>query len=363
MASSSGRAQPFAARHRRRRRSAGTRFSRRIARAPPGAGPRARGSLDLAHLGHGASLQRKNGPCRLLRRHPENAGGVIAATLTRRNIGLRGSLGRPEGYFLRKASSCTTLVSLAGLGCSRLEATSLGRTPCRDAPASAGGPNAGTGAGLARTLARKIALARPRLAGRAHLLGQAALCRGPLGGICLARGSPFERWPRFVRIGSLEVKLAHRVAGEIGAFELQAIGNAGVEEHADRRERHHQALLDAVEREVHLEPLLLDDQIPEAVLQDDRHLLRVLLPQTPGDDHARSDSVERNVEMMLAGKLLRLGHVDQHRAHDPAHGVLSQGLIVDVLLARHHQQNATDPPVAHEGSGGLLLPGALRNRA
>ena len=39
------------------------------------------------------------------------------------------------------------------------------------------------------------------------------------------------------------------------------------------------ALGDAVEGELHLEALLVDDQVPEAMLEDDRHLLGIFLLQ------------------------------------------------------------------------------------
>ena len=147
----------------------------------------------------------------------------------------------------------------------------------------------------------------------------------------------------------------------VGLVELQAVGHARIEEHLDRGEGDHEPLGDAVERQLHLEALVVDDQVPEAVLQDDRHLLGVFLLQPLGQHDPRRVRLEGNVEMVLA-RQTGLGDAHQHSANDAAHRALRQRLVIDFPLGSHAQQKTTGPPVA-QGSGGLLLPGALRNRA
>ena len=63
--------------------------------------------------------------------------------------------------------------------------------------------------------------------------------------------------------------------------------------------------------------------------------------------------------MMLA-RQPGLGHARQDGAHDAAHGILCQGFVVDVRLGRHRQLNVHGLRPWRKGSGGLLLPGALR---
>jgi len=50
------------------------------------------------------------------------------------------------------------------------------------------------------------------------------------------------------------------------------------------------------------EAVFLDNEIPELVLQDDGHLLRILLMQPVGDAHARPVGVEGDIEVMVAGR-------------------------------------------------------------
>src|SRR5436190_10165243 len=62
----------------------------------------------------------------------------------------------------------------------------------------------------------------------------------------------------------------------VGLLELQAVGHARVEEHLDGGEGNSETLRDAVKGEFDLKAVVADDQVPKAMLQDDRHLLGVL---------------------------------------------------------------------------------------
>ena len=70
----------------------------------------------------------------------------------------------------------------------------------------------------------------------------------------------------------------------------------------DRLERHHQPLRHAAERQADLEGLVGHLEIPELVLQDDGHFLRVLRAQRGRQPHALGGGVEGDEEMMLAGQ-------------------------------------------------------------
>ena len=158
-------------------------------------------------------------------------------------------------------------------------------------------------------------------------------------------------------------RCALHLLGSRGAevVELQAVGDARVEEHLDGVKGHDQALGNAVEGELHLEEGVVDGQLPEAVLEHHRHLFRVFLAQAVGEVHARGIGLERDVEVMLAREP-GFRHAREHGPDDPAHGILHEAFVVDIPLTRHRLQKTTGFPVA-QGSGGLLLPGALRNRA
>ena len=97
----------------------------------------------------------------------------------------------------------------------------------------------------------------------------------------------------------------------VDGLELQPELHRRIDEALDRVERHQQPLRHAAERQADLERLVADLQIPELVLQDDGHLLRILLAQPRRQPHALGRGVEGDVEMMLARQAL-LGGVGQH---------------------------------------------------
>jgi len=73
-----------------------------------------------------------------------------------------------------------------------------------------------------------------------------------------------------------------------------------IEEALDRRERYHQPLGDAAERQTDLETILCHHQVPELMLQDDRHLFRILRQKPRRQLHAVGGGQEGDEEMMLA---------------------------------------------------------------
>ena len=80
-------------------------------------------------------------------------------------------------------------------------------------------------------------------------------------------------------IGSFDLDIRSHVAGQIGPLELQPVWDARVEKHLDRREGDHNALGNAVERQLNLELFLAHAQVPEAVLQNDRHFFGIFFLQ------------------------------------------------------------------------------------
>src|SRR6266404_2243066 len=79
------------------------------------------------------------------------------------------------------------------------------------------------------------------------------------------------------------------------------------------------------------EAVFLDNEIPELVLQDDGHLLRILLMQPVGDAHARPVGVEGDIEVMVAGKAA-LSRLAQCLAHDPTQRLLDHAVISQPAL-------------------------------
>jgi hypothetical protein len=70
------------------------------------------------------------------------------------------------------------------------------------------------------------------------------------------------------------------------------------------------------------------DQIPELVLEHDRHFLRMFLAQAAGDLHAVAARVEGNEEMMIAGQPAGRD-VGEHLFDDAAQRVLGEQVVPD----------------------------------
>ena len=97
-----------------------------------------------------------------------------------------------------------------------------------------------------------------------------------------------------------------------------------------------QPLRDAREGQPDLEGVLGDAEIPELMLEDDGHLLRVLFAQAVRQANAGKIRPERDVEMVFARKPVLAG-IDQHLAHDTLQGVLHQEIVADQVFPGHER--------------------------
>ncbi len=104
-----------------------------------------------------------------------------------------------------------------------------------------------------------------------------------------------------------------------------------------------QALGDAIEGEADFEVFLGDRQVPELVLEDDRHFLRVARLETRRHPHAFGAGVESDEEMMLAREPLG-GGFGEHRANHAAQRVLGQEVITDIVDRHGFVSQADDAP-------------------
>ena len=139
-------------------------------------------------------------------------------------------------------------------------------------------------------------------------------------------GKARSRWRRFVgRRGSL---IFRRLV--LDRLELESELHGRIVERRERLERHGNAFRHAAERQADLEGLIADGEIPELMLQDDRHFARVLRAHAIGKPHARRHRAERNLEMMIAGQAV-LGGIRQNGAHDAAQGGLRQDVVANVI--------------------------------
>ena len=105
-----------------------------------------------------------------------------------------------------------------------------------------------------------------------------------------------------------------------GRVEPQSEAHIRISEAGHRAERNDQRRRHATERQADAEQsgLGVHLEVPELVLQDDRHLLRILRAQPRRDHDARMIGAERDVEMVLAGQAVRRGVRQcqhQHLAH------------------------------------------------
>ena len=89
----------------------------------------------------------------------------------------------------------------------------------------------------------------------------------------------------------------------------------------------------AAERQADLETILRHHQIPELMLQNDRHLFRILRQKPRRQLYAIGGGQEGDEEMMLAGQAV-FGSVGQHAAQHPAQRVTRQHVITD-MIGRH----------------------------
>ena len=105
-------------------------------------------------------------------------------------------------------------------------------------------------------------------------------------------------------------------------LEFQAEIDRRIDEIGHRGEGHDQGRRHAAEAEADRKLLIVDLEVPEAVLDDDRHLVGEALDQMLGDRNARHAGLEGDVEMMAARQPAALLHLAQHPADDVAQGLL-----------------------------------------
>ena len=86
------------------------------------------------------------------------------------------------------------------------------------------------------------------------------------------------------------------------------------------------------EGQADLEGVLGDGEIPELVLEDDRHLLRIFLAQALRNADAGVVGAERDVEMMLPREPVAAASVSTLRT-TPLQRVLDQEIVADEVLA------------------------------
>ena len=75
-----------------------------------------------------------------------------------------------------------------------------------------------------------------------------------------------------------------------------------------------------------------DSEIPELVLENDRHFLGIALFYGSGEPNARGMGFERNVEVMVAAKPVARG-VGENPSHHRAQRVLNQKVVPDEVGA------------------------------
>jgi hypothetical protein len=73
---------------------------------------------------------------------------------------------------------------------------------------------------------------------------------------------------------------------------LQAELHGGIKKTVDRLKRHREAFRNAAERKADLESFLVDFQIPELVLQDNRHFVGILGAQAIRQANAVGAGIE-----------------------------------------------------------------------
>src|SRR5581483_10016480 len=125
--------------------------------------------------------------------------------------------------------------------------------------------------------------------------------------------------------------LARRIVGGAGLPELEPELRRRIVERLDRAERHDQALRNVGERELHLEAVVRHLQVPELVLQDDGHLLGILLLEPFGHRDALGARIKGDVQMVLAGQALAL-HPRQYLTHDAPQSILREKIVSDLVL-------------------------------
>jgi hypothetical protein len=125
-----------------------------------------------------------------------------------------------------------------------------------------------------------------------------------------------------------------RLGNGVGVFdiEFQLEIHRRIIEAADRRIGNMQLFRHVGEGQADIEGVLGDFEIPELVLQHDRHLLGILLAHPVGDLHAGRVGDEGDEEMVVAGQA-GLGDFRQNLADHAAQRILHQNVIADHVFS------------------------------
>src|SRR6185312_10300450 len=105
---------------------------------------------------------------------------------------------------------------------------------------------------------------------------------------------------------------------------------------------HSQPFRNAAERQPDLEAILAHLQVPELVLEDDGHLVRILRKQTRRKLYALGLGNEGDEEMMLARQPMH-GGVGQDPAQHAAKRVARQYVITN-MIGRHYRSHRISIP-------------------
>ena len=114
--------------------------------------------------------------------------------------------------------------------------------------------------------------------------------------------------------------------------ELQAELDRWIGEADERREGDTEMFRALVEGKGDLEPLVVDHEVPELVLQDHGHFLGVLLAEILGHLDAGVAGVEGDVKVMGAGQTV-LGDLLERVADDAAQRLLDELVVSQQVLA------------------------------
>src|SRR5690606_7822898 len=177
-----------------------------------------------------------------------------------------------------------------------------------------------------------------RAAGRRRLFLPAEVDRDDIGAV-FCRANVIRRGP-FRGAGAVVLRpvVAGRIDVAIGSLELQPEIDRRIDERGDRRERDHQLGRDLVEAQPDRKAVLVDRQVPELVLQHDRHFVGKAFAQVLGDGYARRAGLEGDVEVVVAGQraaaaLDRAEHAPDYRAQRLLHDLVVRDQAVGRLFA------------------------------
>ena len=135
----------------------------------------------------------------------------------------------------------------------------------------------------------------------------------------------------FVEIFDGARHLGQCLAGIGDDLELDGERHRGILEDLYRRERHQQALGNAVERQPDLEGVLVGGEVPVLVLEDDGHVLGVAGEEAARHPHPRRVGGEGDEEMMLAGQA-GARHLGHDLADDAAKRVLGEDVVAYLVV-------------------------------